>query len=53
MKGVEKLTIDVKWELEVIAFLSSCVVRNARVEVPFSFPIPGFSISWPIISGIP
>ena len=37
MKGVEKLIIGVKWELEVSALLSSCVVRNARVEVHF-FP---------------
>ena len=42
MKGVEKLIIGVKWELEVSALLSSCVVRNARVKSPFLSPFSAF-----------
>ena len=53
MEGVEKLILLKKWEVEVLIFLSSCVVRNARDEILFifcSFRITGSSSTWPCVS---
>ena len=50
VEGVEKLILLKKWEVEVLIFLLSRVVRNARDEVLFTFcffPIFGSSSTWP------
>ena len=50
VEGVEKLILLKKWEVEMLIFLLSRVVRNARDEVLFtfcSFPIFGSSSTWP------